>query len=31
VDAGLREAALRPLRRMLDFTADMNLKAAGNA
>jgi quinolinate synthase len=31
VDARLREEALRPLRRMLDFTADMNLKAAGNA
>jgi quinolinate synthase len=31
VSAGLREDALRPLRRMLDFTADMNLQAAGNA
>ncbi|WP_148862533.1 quinolinate synthase NadA [Marinobacter fonticola] len=31
VDDALREAALRPLRRMLDFTASMNLKAAGNA
>ena len=27
----LRELALKPLRRMLDFTANMNLKAAGNA
>lgn len=31
VDEDLREDALRPLRRMLDFTASMNLKAAGNA
>lgn len=31
VDEALREEALRPLRRMLDFTASMNLKAAGNA
>ncbi len=31
VDDALREDALRPLRRMLDFTANMNLKAAGNA
>ncbi|WP_111495939.1 MULTISPECIES: quinolinate synthase NadA [Marinobacter] len=31
VDESLREEALRPLRRMLDFTASMNLKAAGNA
>lgn len=31
VDETLREEALRPLRRMLDFTASMNLKAAGNA
>jgi len=31
VDAETRENALRPLRRMLDFTAEMNLKAAGNA
>lgn len=31
VDESLREGALRPLRRMLDFTANMNLKAAGNA
>ncbi|BES71741.1 quinolinate synthase NadA [Marinobacter nanhaiticus D15-8W] len=31
VDGALREDALRPLRRMLDFTASMNLKAAGNA
>lgn len=31
VDDALREDALRPLRRMLDFTASMNLKAAGNA
>ncbi|PVY78349.1 quinolinate synthetase [Tamilnaduibacter salinus] len=31
VDPELREAALRPLHRMLDFTASMNLKAAGNA
>lgn len=27
----LREKALRPLQRMLDFTAKMNLQAAGNA
>lgn len=31
VSDALREDALRPLRRMLDFTASMNLKAAGNA
>jgi quinolinate synthase len=31
VDQALREDALRPLQRMLDFTASMNLKAAGNA
>ena len=31
VDETLREEALRPLRRMLDFTAKMDLKAAGNA
>ncbi|MGM0569641.1 quinolinate synthase NadA [Marinobacter sp.] len=31
VDETLREDALRPLRRMLDFTANMNLKVAGNA
>ena len=31
VDPALREQALKPLRRMLDFTAKMNLKAAGNA
>ncbi|WP_404362126.1 quinolinate synthase NadA [Marinobacter sp.] len=31
IDPALRERALKPLRRMLDFTADMNLKAAGNA
>lgn len=31
VDPDMREAALRPLRRMLDFTESMNLKAAGNA
>ncbi|MGO1658982.1 MAG: quinolinate synthase NadA [Marinobacter sp.] len=31
VDSDTREAALRPLRRMLDFTSGMNLKAAGNA
>ena len=31
VAAELREQALRPLKRMLDFTASMNLKAAGNA
>ncbi len=31
VDDALREDALRPLRRMLDFTANMNLQAAGNA
>jgi len=31
VDPSLREDALRPLQRMLDFTAEMNLKAAGNA
>ncbi|PFG54873.1 quinolinate synthetase [Marinobacter sp. LV10R520-4] len=31
VDEALREDALRPLQRMLDFTANMNLKAAGNA
>jgi len=31
VDAQTRESALRPLRRMLDFTAEMNLKAVGNA
>ena len=31
VDETLREDALRPLRRMLDFTTNMNLKAAGNA
>lgn len=31
IDPALRERALKPLRRMLDFTANMNLKAAGNA
>ena len=31
VDAALREKALKPLERMLDFTATMNLKVAGNA
>jgi len=31
VDETLRKDALRPLQRMLDFTANMNLKAAGNA
>lgn len=31
VDDELREDALRPLRRMLDFTESLNLKAAGNA
>ncbi|GGY85253.1 quinolinate synthase NadA [Marinobacter zhanjiangensis] len=31
VDDSLREEALKPLRRMLDFTSKMNLKAAGNA
>ncbi|SOB75105.1 quinolinate synthetase [Marinobacter sp. LV10R510-11A] len=31
VDSQTREAALRPLRRMLDFTAGMNLQVAGNA
>jgi quinolinate synthase len=31
VDAELREEALRPLRRMLDFTSEMNLLVAGNA
>jgi quinolinate synthase len=31
VDEALREDALRPLQRMLDFTANTNLKAAGNA
>ncbi|WP_339799701.1 quinolinate synthase NadA [uncultured Marinobacter sp.] len=31
IDDALREDALRPLRRMLDFTASMNLKVAGNA
>lgn len=31
VDESLREDALKPLRRMLDFTANMNLKVAGNA
>ncbi|MBS3805524.1 MAG: quinolinate synthase NadA [Oleiphilaceae bacterium] len=31
IDPELRKAALKPLRRMLDFTAEMNLKAAGNA
>ncbi|HBX39601.1 MAG TPA: quinolinate synthase, partial [Marinobacter adhaerens] len=31
VDPELREKALQPLQRMLDFTANMNLKAAGNA
>ncbi|MGO1503314.1 MAG: quinolinate synthase NadA [Marinobacter sp.] len=31
VDSETREAALRPLRRMLDFTAGINLKAADNA
>lgn len=31
VDPDTREAALKPLRRMLDFTSGMNLKAAGNA
>jgi quinolinate synthase len=31
VDPQLREKALKPLERMLSFTANMNLKAAGNA
>jgi quinolinate synthase len=31
VDPALREKALKPLERMLSFTANMNLKAAGNA
>ena len=31
VDPELREKALQPLQRMLDFTANMKLKAAGNA
>lgn len=31
IDADLRERALEPLRRMLDFTASRNLKIAGNA
>lgn len=31
VDDALRERALKPLQRMLDFTAGMNLQAAGNA
>ena len=31
VDPALRVRALKPLQRMLDFTASMNLKAAGNA
>ncbi len=31
VDPDLRERALKPLRRMLDFTANRNLKVAGNA
>jgi quinolinate synthase len=31
VDPGVRERALQPLQRMLDFTAKMNLKVAGNA
>lgn len=31
IDAGLRERALQPLRRMLDFTANKNLLVAGNA
>ena len=31
VDDQLREQALKPLQRMLDFTSGMNLKAAGNA
>ena len=31
VDEALRKDALRPLQRMLDFTANMSLKAAGNA
>ncbi len=31
VDESLREDALRPLQRMLDFTASKNLKAASNA
>jgi len=31
VDSELREKALQPLQRMLDFTANMNLEAAGNA
>ncbi|WP_166259467.1 quinolinate synthase NadA [Marinobacter salicampi] len=31
VDPDLREQALKPLRRMLDFTANMDLKAVGNA
>jgi len=31
VDDTLREDALRPLQRMLDFTANTNLKAVGNA
>ena len=31
VDPALGERAMQPLRRMLDFTANMNLKAAGSA
>jgi quinolinate synthase len=31
IDPDLRERALKPLRRMLDFTANRNLKVAGNA
>lgn len=31
IDEALRRQALKPLRRMLDFTAGMNLKAVGNA
>ncbi len=31
IDPDMRERALKPLRRMLDFTANRNLKIAGNA
>jgi len=31
VDAETREKALIPLQRMLDFTAQRNIKVAGNA
>ncbi|MDX1801027.1 MAG: quinolinate synthase, partial [Marinobacter sp.] len=31
IDEAIRQQALKPLRRMLDFTASLNLKAAGNA